>query len=194
WGCIGAVFGSWMNDRAVVYRRQYSIPHNWGTAVNVQAMVFGNLGDDCATGVGLTRNCSVGTPGFCGDYLINAQGEDVVAGTRTPLRIEETLSKDMPEAFAQLNEIGKKLESHFKEVQDIEFTIQKGKVWMLQTRNAKRTGFAAVRIAVDLVNEGLITEKEALQKRRIPADRSEERRVGKECRDRCRPTQSKNSK
>lgn len=170
WGCIGAVFGSWMNDRAVVYRRQYSIPHNWGTAVNVQAMVFGNLGDDCATGVGLTRNCSVGTPGFCGDYLINAQGEDVVAGTRTPLRIEETLSKDMPEAFAQLNEIGKKLESHFKEVQDIEFTIQKGKVWMLQTRNAKRTGFAAVRIAVDLVNEGLITEKEALQKRRIPAD------------------------
>lgn len=170
WGCVGAVFGSWMNDRAVVYRRQYGIPHNWGTAVNVQAMVFGNLGDDCATGVGLTRNCSVGTPGFCGDYLINAQGEDVVAGTRTPLRIEETLSKDMPESFAELCEIGKKLEGHFKEVQDIEFTVQKGKVWMLQTRNAKRTGFAAVRIAVDLVNEGLITEEEALQKRRIPAD------------------------
>ena len=170
WGCIGAVFGSWMNDRAVVYRRQYGIPHNWGTAVNVQAMVFGNLGDDCATGVGLTRNCSVGIPGFCGDYLINAQGEDVVAGTRTPLRIEETLGKDMPESFAQLTEIGKKLESHFKEVQDIEFTVQKGKVWMLQTRNAKRTGFAAVRIAVDLVNEGLIDEKTALQKRRIPAD------------------------
>ncbi|WP_437228307.1 pyruvate, phosphate dikinase [Planctomicrobium sp. SH661] len=170
WGCIGAVFGSWMNDRAVVYRRQYGIPHNWGTAVNVQAMVFGNLGDDCATGVGLTRNCSVGTPGFCGDYLINAQGEDVVAGTRTPLRIEETLGKDMPDSFAQLTEIGNKLESHFKEVQDIEFTVQKGKVWMLQTRNAKRTGFAAVRIAVDLVNEGLIDEKTALQKRRIPAD------------------------
>ncbi len=170
WGCVGAVFGSWMNDRAVVYRRQYGIPHNWGTAVNVQAMVFGNLGDDCATGVGLTRNCSVGIPGFCGDYLINAQGEDVVAGTRTPLRIEETLGKDMPESFAQLTEIGKKLESHFKEVQDIEFTVQKGKVWMLQTRNAKRTGFAAVRIAVDLVNEGLIDEKTALQKRRIPAD------------------------
>jgi len=170
WGCIGAVFGSWMNDRALVYRRQYGIPHNWGTAVNVQAMVFGNLGDDCATGVGLTRNCSVGTPGFCGDYLINAQGEDVVAGTRTPLRIEESLGKDMPEAFKQLTEIGKKLESHFKEVQDIEFTVQKGKVWMLQTRNAKRTGFAAVRIAVDLVNEGLIDEKTALQKRRIPAD------------------------
>ncbi|HWL10432.1 MAG TPA: pyruvate, phosphate dikinase [Planctomicrobium sp.] len=170
WGCIGAVFGSWMNDRALVYRRQYGIPHNWGTAVNVQAMVFGNLGDDCATGVGLTRNCSVGIPGFCGDYLINAQGEDVVAGTRTPLRIEETLGKDMPESFAQLTEIGKKLEGHFKEVQDIEFTVQKGKVWMLQTRNAKRTGFAAVRIAVDLVNEGLIDEKTALQKRRIPAD------------------------
>lgn len=170
WGCIGAVFGSWSNDRAVVYRRQYGIPHNWGTAVNVQAMVFGNLGDDCATGVGLTRNCSVGTPGFCGDYLINAQGEDVVAGTRTPLRIEETLGKDMPSAFQQLTEIGKKLEGHFKEVQDIEFTVQKGKVWMLQTRNAKRTGFAAVRIAVDLVNEGLIDEKTALQKRRIPAD------------------------
>jgi len=170
WGCVGAVFGSWMNDRALVYRRQYGIPHNWGTAVNVQAMVFGNLGDDCATGVGLTRNCSVGIPGFCGDYLINAQGEDVVAGTRTPLRIEETLGKDMPESFAQLTEIGKKLEGHFKEVQDIEFTVQKGKVWMLQTRNAKRTGFAAVRIAVDLVNEGLISEKDALQKRRIPAD------------------------
>ncbi|MEZ6055422.1 MAG: pyruvate, phosphate dikinase [Planctomycetaceae bacterium] len=170
WGCIGAVFGSWMNDRAVVYRRQYGIPHNWGTAVNVQAMVFGNLGDDCATGVGLTRNCSDGSPGFCGDYLINAQGEDVVAGTRTPKRVEEELAKDMPEAFAQLDQIGKTLEQHYKEVQDIEFTVQKGKVWMLQTRNAKRTGFAAVRIAVDLVNEGLIDAKTALQKRRIPAD------------------------
>lgn len=170
WGCIGAVFGSWMNDRALVYRRQYGIPHNWGTAVNVQAMVFGNLGDDCATGVGLTRNCSVGIPGFCGDYLINAQGEDVVAGTRTPKRIEETLSTDAPEAFAQLDEIGKTLEKHYKEVQDIEFTVQRGKVWMLQTRNAKRTGFAAVRIAVDLVNEGLIDAKTALEKRRIPAD------------------------
>ena len=169
-GCIGAVFGSWMNDRAVVYRRQYGIPHSWGTAVNVQAMVFGNLGDDCATGVGLTRNCSVGTPGFCGDYLINAQGEDVVAGTRTPKRIEESLESDNPAAFKQLTEIGQKLEAHYKEVQDIEFTVQKGKVWMLQTRNAKRTGFAAVRIAVDLVNEGLIDEKTALQKRRIPAD------------------------
>ncbi|MCA9049495.1 MAG: pyruvate, phosphate dikinase, partial [Planctomycetaceae bacterium] len=170
WGCIGAVFGSWMNDRAMVYRRQYGIPHDWGTATNVQAMVFGNLGDDCATGVGLTRNCSVGIPGFCGDYLINAQGEDVVAGTRTPKRIEETLAADMPEAHAQLDNIGKALEQHYKEVQDIEFTVQRGKVWMLQTRNAKRTGFAAVRIAVDLVNEGLIDAKTALQKRRIPAD------------------------
>lgn len=170
WGCIGAVFGSWMNDRAVVYRRQYGIPHTWGTATNVQAMVFGNLGDDCATGVGLTRNCSDGTPGFCGDYLINAQGEDVVAGTRTPKRVEESLEADAPAAYAELNEIGKKLENHYKDVQDIEFTVQKGKVWMLQTRNAKRTGFAAVRIAVDLVNEGLIDAKTALQKRRIPAD------------------------
>jgi pyruvate,orthophosphate dikinase len=170
WGAIGAVFGSWMNDRAMVYRRTYGIPHEWGTAANVQAMVFGNLGDDCATGVGLTRDCALGTPGFCGDYLINAQGEDVVAGIRTPKRIEETLSQDMPESYAQLNAIGKKLEKHYKEVQDIEFTIQRGKVYMLQTRNAKRTGFAAVRIAVDLVNEGLITDVEALQKRRIPAD------------------------
>ena len=170
WGCIGAVFGSWMNDRAIVYRRTYGIPHEWGTACNVQAMVFGNLGDDCATGVGLTRDGALGTPGFCGDYLINAQGEDVVAGIRTPKRIEATLGKDMPEAHRQLENIGKTLEQHYKDVQDIEFTIQRGKVWMLQTRNAKRTGFAAVRIAVDLVNEGLITPKEALQKRRIPAD------------------------
>jgi len=170
WGAVGAVFGSWSNDRAVVYRRDYGIPHSWGTATNVQAMVYGNLGDDCATGVGLTRDCSLGNPGFCGDYLMNAQGEDVVAGIRVPLRIEETLKDDAPEAFKQLDEIGKTLEKHYKEVQDIEFTVQRGKVWMLQTRNAKRTGFAAVRIAVDLVNEGLITSAEALEKRRIPAD------------------------
>jgi pyruvate,orthophosphate dikinase len=170
WGAIGAVFRSWMNDRAIVYRRTYGIPHEWGTAVNVQAMVFGNLGDDCATGVGLTRDCALGLPGFCGDYLINAQGEDVVAGIRTPKRIETSLHSDMPQAFDQLNEIGKILEKHYKEVQDIEFTVQKGKVWMLQTRNAKRTGFAAVRIAVDLVNEGLISSDEALSSKRIPAD------------------------
>ena len=170
WGAIGAVFRSWMNDRAIVYRRTYGIPHDWGTAVNVQAMVFGNLGDDCATGVGLTRDCALGLPGFCGDYLINAQGEDVVAGIRTPKRIEVSLRTDMAQAFDQLNEIGKILEKHYKEVQDIEFTVQKGKVWMLQTRNAKRTGFAAVRIAVDLVNEGLISSDEALSPKRIPAD------------------------
>ena len=170
WGAIGAVFSSWMNDRAMVYRRQYGIPHEWGTAVNVQAMVYGNLGDDCATGVGLTRDCSLGTPGFNGDYLINAQGEDVVAGIRATKLIEEELHGDMPEAFNQLNDIGKTLEQHYKDVQDIEFTVQRGKVWMLQTRNAKRTGFAAVRIAVDLVNEGLIDAKEALNPRRIPAD------------------------
>lgn len=170
WGAIGAVFGSWMNDRAVVYRRTYGIPHEWGTAVNVQAMVFGNLGDDCATGVAMTRDVALGTPGMNGDYLINAQGEDVVAGIRTPKRIEETLGQDMPQAYQQLVEIGKKLESHYREVQDIEFTVQRGKVWMLQTRSAKRTGFAAVRIAVDLVNEGLISKEEALTSKRIPAD------------------------
>jgi pyruvate,orthophosphate dikinase len=170
WGAIGAVFGSWMNDRAIVYRRTYGIPHEWGTAVNVQAMVFGNLGDDCATGVALTRDGALGTPGYCGDYLINAQGEDVVAGIRTPKRIEETLAKDMPKAFAELENIGKILENHYKDVQDIEFTVERGKVYMLQTRNAKRTGFAAVRIAVDLVDEGKITEKDALSPKRIPAD------------------------
>jgi pyruvate,orthophosphate dikinase len=170
WGAVGAVFRSWMNDRAMVYRRTYGIPHEWGTAVNVQAMVFGNMGDDCATGVGLTRDCSLGLPGFNGDYLINAQGEDVVAGIRSTKRIEKTLAEDMPAAFKQLSEIGKTLEQHYKDTQDIEFTVQRGKVWMLQTRNAKRTGFAAVRIAVDLVKEGLITEKDALVAKRIPAD------------------------
>ena len=170
WGAIGAVFDSWENDRAVVYRRDYGIPHSWGTATNVQAMVFGNLGDDCATGVGLTRDCSLGTPGFCGDYLINAQGEDVVAGIRAPKRIEESLKSDMPQSFSELLNIGHTLERHYKVVQDIEFSVQRGKVWMLQTRNAKRTGFAAVRIAVDMVNEGLVTPEQAITKKRIPAD------------------------
>ncbi len=170
WGAISAVFGSWMNDRAVVYRRTYGIPHEWGTAVNVQAMVFGNLGDDCATGVAMTRDVALGQPGINGDYLVNAQGEDVVAGIRTPQRIEETLAKVMPKGYQELVDIGNKLESHYKDVQDIEFTIQRGKVWMLQTRNAKRTGFAAVRIAVDMVNEGLITKPQALSAKRIPAD------------------------
>lgn len=170
WGAVGAVFGSWMNDRAVVYRRTYGIPHEWGTAVNVQSMVFGNLGDDCATGVALTRDGSLGTPGFNGDYLINAQGEDVVAGIRRPKRIEETLGKEMPRAHQELLKLGETLEKHYRDVQDIEFTIQQDKVWMLQTRNAKRTGFAAVRIAVDMVNEGLIGKEEALSVRRIPPD------------------------
>ncbi|MEK6235014.1 MAG: pyruvate, phosphate dikinase [Planctomycetales bacterium] len=170
WGAVGAVFSSWMNDRAMVYRRTYSIPHAWGTAVNVQAMVFGNLGEDCATGVALTRDGSLGEPIFNGDYLINAQGEDVVAGIRIPERIEETLGKDMPAAYEELLAIGDKLEKHYKDVQDIEFTVQRGKVWLLQTRNAKRTGFAAAKISTDMVAEGLIDEKEALNPRRIPAD------------------------
>jgi pyruvate,orthophosphate dikinase len=170
WGAIGAVFGSWMNDRAVVYRRTYGIPHDWGTAVNVQAMVFGNLGDDCATGVAMTRDVALGKPGLNGDYLVNAQGEDVVAGIRTPQRIEETLAQVMPQAYRELVDIGKKLEAHYRDVQDVEFTVQRGKVWMLQTRNAKRTGFAAVRIAVDMVNEKLITQEDALNPKRIPAD------------------------
>ena len=170
WGAIGAVFSSWMNDRALVYRRTYGIPHEWGTAVNVQAMVFGNLGDDCATGVAMTRDVALGEPGLNGDYLVNAQGEDVVAGIRTPQRIEETLAKVMPAGHRELVEIGKKLEAHYRDVQDVEFTIQRNKVWMLQTRNAKRTGFAAVRIAVDMVNEGLISKTDALSAKRIPAD------------------------
>ncbi|MBY0587527.1 pyruvate, phosphate dikinase [bacterium] len=170
WGAIGAVFGSWNNDRAVVYRRQYGIPHSWGTACNVQAMVYGNLGDDSATGVALTRDGSLGTPGINGDYLINAQGEDVVAGIRTPKRIEETLGQDMPEAFGQFTDLCNKLENHYRDVQDIEFTIQRGRVWILQTRNAKRTGFAAVRIACDLVKEKKITKEEAIGVKRIPPD------------------------
>jgi pyruvate,orthophosphate dikinase len=170
WGAIGAVFGSWNNDRAVVYRRQYGIPHSWGTACNVQAMVFGNLGDDSATGVALTRDGSLGTPGINGDYLINAQGEDVVAGIRTPKRIEETLAEDMPEAYGQFASICNTLENHYRDVQDIEFTIQRGRVWILQTRNAKRTGFAAVRIACDLVKEKVITKEEAIGVKRIPPD------------------------
>jgi len=170
WGAIGAVFGSWMNDRAVVYRRTYGIPHEWGTAVNVQAMVFGNLGEDCATGVMLTRDTNLGQKIVNGDYLINAQGEDVVAGIRTTKKIEEDLQTDMPKVHKQLLEIAEKLETHYKDVQDIEFTVQRRKVWLLQTRNAKRTGFAAVRTAVEMVNEGLITQEMALDAKRIPAD------------------------
>ncbi len=169
WNAIGAVFGSWMGDRAMVYRRQYGIPDEWGTACNVMAMVFGNLGNDCATGVALTRDGSLGTPGLCGDYLINAQGEDVVNGSRPTKRIEDTLGKDMPEAFKELVAVGHKLEKHYRNMQDIEFTIQRNKLYMLQTRNAKRTGFAAVRVAYDLVQEGMITPDEAISAKMIPA-------------------------
>ena len=169
WSAIGAVFGSWMNDRACVYRRQYGIPDEWGTACNIMAMVFGNLGDDCATGVALTRDGSLGAPGMNGDYLINAQGEDVVNGSRPTKRIEETLGKEMPKAFAELVEVGKKLEKHYRNMQDIEFTISRNKLYMLQTRNAKRTGFAAVRVATDMLQEGLISEDEAISAKYIPA-------------------------
>jgi pyruvate,orthophosphate dikinase len=167
---IGAVFGSWTNDRAVVYRRQYNIPHDWGTAANICSMVFGNMGDDSATGVAFTRDSATGENVFYGDYLINAQGEDVVAGIRTPKKITE-LQKEMPDTYRQLLDIRQKLERHYRDMQDIEFTVQKGKLWMLQTRNGKRTGFAAVRIAVEMVQEGLIDWKEALSNpKRIPPD------------------------
>ncbi len=169
WGAVSAVFGSWNNDRAIVYRRQYGYPHDWGTAANICSMVFGNMGDDCGTGVAFTRDPATGENAFYGEYLINAQGEDVVAGIRTPKKIAE-LKKDMPQVYAQLEEVRQKLEKHYRDVQDIEFTIQKGKLWMLQTRNGKRTGFAAVRFAVDMVDEGLITKEEALSSGRLPPD------------------------
>src|SRR6266478_1074131 len=169
WQAIGAVFASWMNDRAIVYRRQYGFPQDWGTAANICSMVFGNMGDDCCTGVAFTRDPATGDKHFYGEYLINAQGEDVVAGIRTPKKIAE-LQRDMPPVYAQLEEIRGKLEKHYRDVQDIEFTVQKGKLWMLQTRNGKRTGFAGVRFAVDMVHEGLITKQEALSAGRIPPD------------------------
>jgi pyruvate,orthophosphate dikinase len=169
WGAVGAVFGSWNNERAIVYRRQYGYPHEWGTAANICSIVFGNMGDDSGTGVAFTRDPATGEKVFYGEYLINAQGEDVVAGIRTPKKIAE-LQKDMPEVYRQLDDIRNKLEKHYRDVQDIEFTIQKGKLWMLQTRNGKRTGFAAVRFAVDMVEEGLIAKEEALSVGRIPPD------------------------
>jgi pyruvate,orthophosphate dikinase len=169
WGAIAAVFGSWNNDRAIVYRRQYGYPHDWGTAANICSMVFGNMGDDSGTGVAFTRDPATGENVFYGEYLINAQGEDVVAGIRTPKKIAE-LQKDMPPVYKQLEDVRKTLEKHYRDVQDIEFTIQKGKLWMLQTRNGKRTGFAGVRFAVDMVDEGLITTEEALSAGRIPPD------------------------
>ena len=167
WGSISAVFGSWMNDRAIVYRRKYGIPHDWGTAVNVQTMVFGNMGETSATGVAFTRDPASGGKVFYGEYLINAQGEDVVAGVRTPHPIAH-LAKEMPAAHKALMKVRKILEQHFKDMQDLEFTVEENRLYILQTRNGKRTGHAAVRIAVDMVGEKLISKKDAV--RRIPAD------------------------
>ncbi|MCX7375990.1 MAG: pyruvate, phosphate dikinase [Alphaproteobacteria bacterium] len=170
WGAIGAVFGSWMNPRANTYRRLHDIPASWGTAVNVQAMVFGNMGDDCATGVCFTRDPSTGENIFYGEYLVNAQGEDVVAGTRTPQPMSEgrskpgeiSMEKAMPQAYAELMAVRATLERHYKDMQDIEFTVQRNKLYMLQTRNGKRTAPASLRIAVEMAQEGLIDRKEAI--------------------------------
>ena len=166
-GSISAVFGSWMNDRAVVYRRKYNIPSEWGTAVNVQAMVFGNTGSNSGSGVAFTRDPATGEKVFYGEFLINAQGEDVVGGVRTPEPVAD-LKKHLPEASVELERIRHVLESHFKDMQDFEFTIQDGKVFMLQTRNGKRTGVAAVKFACDMVHEKLIEWKTAIS--RVPAD------------------------
>ena len=166
-GAVGAVFGSWMNDRAIVYRRKYNIPSEWGTAVNVQAMVFGNTGDKSGSGVAFTRNPATGEKEFYGEFLMNAQGEDVVAGVRTPNPVAE-LQEIMPKAFDELNTMRATLENHFKDMQDFEFTIQDGTVYMLQTRNGKRTGVAAFRIACEMETEGLIDWKTAVT--RVPAD------------------------
>ncbi|HYJ57982.1 MAG TPA: pyruvate, phosphate dikinase, partial [Methyloceanibacter sp.] len=173
WGAISAVFGSWMNQRAVTYRRLHNIPESWGTAVNVQAMVFGNMGETSATGVAFTRNPSTGEKQLYGEFLINAQGEDVVAGIRTPQEITEAARKEsgsdkpsmeaaMPGAFKELTRIYRVLEKHYRDMQDLEFTVEQDKLWMLQTRSGKRTAKAALRIAVELANEGLISRKEAV--------------------------------
>ena len=171
WGAIGAVFGSWMNQRAITYRKLNNIPAAWGTAVNVQSMVFGNMGDDCATGVAFTRDPSTGENYFYGEFLVNAQGEDVVAGIRTPQPLNKAKGSDvclpsmeevLPECYAQLVQIRDILERHYKEMQDIEFTIETGKLYMLQTRTGKRTACAAIKIAVDMVKDGVIDEKTAV--------------------------------
>jgi len=173
WGAIGAVFGSWMNQRAITYRRLHHIPESWGTAVNVQAMVFGNMGETSATGVAFTRNPSTGEKALYGEFLINAQGEDVVAGIRTPQEITETarqaagsdkpsMETAMPQAYAELVRIYRALEKHYRDMQDLEFTVEKGRLWMLQTRAGKRTAKAALRIAVELATEKVITRDEAV--------------------------------
>jgi len=170
-GAAGAVFGSWMNDRAIVYRRKYNIPTEWGTAVNVQAMVFGNTGENSGSGVAFTRNPANGTNEFYGEFLINAQGEDVVAGVRTPEPVAQ-LKNHLPQAYAELLKVRKTLEAHFKDVQDVEFTIQDGKLFMLQTRNGKRTAAAALKFAADMVKEKLIDWQTAVL--RNPADQLEQ--------------------
>jgi pyruvate,orthophosphate dikinase len=170
-GAVGAVFGSWMNDRAIVYRRKYNIPTEWGTAVNVQAMVYGNTGSTSGSGVAFTRNPANGVKEFYGEFLINAQGEDVVAGVRTPEPVA-ALKKEMPKAYAALERIRQTLEKHFKDVQDFEFTIEEGVVYMLQTRNGKRTAMAALKFAMDMEKEGLIDWKTAIM--RNPADQLEQ--------------------
>ncbi|MES0151327.1 pyruvate, phosphate dikinase [Mesorhizobium sp. M0012] len=173
WGAIGAVFSSWMNNRAITYRRLHDIPESWGTAVNVQAMVFGNMGDTSATGVAFTRNPSTGEKQLYGEFLVNAQGEDVVAGIRTPQNITEaariaagsdkpSLQKLMPDAFRAFVSISDRLEKHYRDMQDLEFTIERGKLWMLQTRSGKRTAKAALKIAVDMARDGLISKEEAV--------------------------------
>jgi len=175
WGAIGAVFGSWMNQRAITYRRLHGIPADWGTAVNVQAMVFGNMGEDCATGVAFTRNPSTGTNEFYGEYLVNAQGEDVVAGIRTPQHLTiagkkanksslPAMEEVMPEVFGELMKVRDTLERHYRDMQDIEFTVQRGKLYMLQTRTGKRTAPAALRIAVEMAQSGLIDKAEAIRR------------------------------
>src|SRR6202011_1037446 len=173
WGAISGVFGSWMNQRAITYRRLYNIPESWGTAVNVQAMVFGNMGETSATGVAFTRNPSTGENQLYGEFLINAQGEDVVAGIRTPQEISEaariaaksdkpSMETAMPDAFAELVRIYKRLERHYRDMQDLEFTVEKGRLWMLQTRSGKRTAKAALKIAVELAQDGLISREDAI--------------------------------
>ena len=175
WGAIGAVFGSWMNQRAITYRRLHGIPESWGTAVNVQAMVFGNMGETSATGVAFTRNPSTGEKKLYGEFLINAQGEDVVAGIRTPQEITEAARQEagsdkpsmeaaLPQAFAELKRIYAALERHYRDMQDLEFTVEQGKLWMLQTRSGKRTAGAALRIAVELAQEKLISKEEAVMR------------------------------
>ncbi|MFM8374635.1 MAG: PEP/pyruvate-binding domain-containing protein, partial [Phenylobacterium sp.] len=175
WGAIGAVFASWMNERAKFYRRMHDIPESWGTAVNIQAMVFGNMGDSSATGVAFTRNPSTGENRLYGEFLINAQGEDVVAGIRTPQALTRAAREEMgdrapsmeealPEVFGQFRAVVERLERHYRDMQDVEFTVEQGRLYMLQTRNGKRTAKAALKMSVDMASEGLISREEAVMR------------------------------